>query len=213
MEFHGLAWLTRSPIRHHALNRSAYLTDPHLLGILSTPYLNLFMSQLAWSTAIRLQYTIGYDIVLLHFMHVIAGDLSLFHIALVHLPLRMPILGFFLEDVHTFLALYSTIIAHEMWLFCHVYVVSPVTLHHSIRPHQTEYWVVAMFQNGDSQLVLPDRSILEEYVRRKRDRGERLHSEPPIVESEEIRCSPCLSTASELIPASTGNQPVSIYFS
>lgn len=58
-------------------------------------------------------------------------------------------------------------------------------------------------ENGDSQLVLPDRSILEEYVRRKRDRGERLHSEPPIVESEEIRCSPCLSTASELIPAST----------
>uniref|UniRef100_A0A914RLV5 Uncharacterized protein n=1 Tax=Parascaris equorum TaxID=6256 RepID=A0A914RLV5_PAREQ len=60
-----------------------------------------------------------------------------------------------------------------------------------------------IFQGGDNQLVLPDRSILEEYVKRKRGRGERLHSEPPIVESEEIRCSPCLSTASELIPAST----------
>uniref|UniRef100_A0A915C4M7 Supervillin n=1 Tax=Parascaris univalens TaxID=6257 RepID=A0A915C4M7_PARUN len=58
-------------------------------------------------------------------------------------------------------------------------------------------------EGGDNQLVLPDRSILEEYVKRKRGRGERLHSEPPIVESEEIRCSPCLSTASELIPAST----------
>ncbi|VDM37418.1 unnamed protein product [Toxocara canis] len=57
-------------------------------------------------------------------------------------------------------------------------------------------------QSGDKQLILPDCSILEEYVRRKRDRFERLHSEPPIMESEKSRCSPCLSTASELIPAS-----------
>ncbi|CAJ0593418.1 unnamed protein product [Cylicocyclus nassatus] len=50
-------------------------------------------------------------------------------------------------------------------------------------------------------LILPDQSLLEEYVKRKRGRLERLRSEP-IPERDEPRChSPANSTASELLPA------------
>ncbi|CAJ0954833.1 unnamed protein product, partial [Mesorhabditis belari] len=58
--------------------------------------------------------------------------------------------------------------------------------------------------NGQEPLILPDQSILEEYVKRKRGRLERLHSEPiPETDENRFECdSPCNSTASEFIPAS-----------
>ncbi|EYB94437.1 hypothetical protein Y032_0171g291 [Ancylostoma ceylanicum] len=55
--------------------------------------------------------------------------------------------------------------------------------------------------NSSGYLILPDQSLLEEYVKRKRGRLERLLSEP-IPERDEPRCdSPANSTASELLPA------------
>ncbi|KAL6729876.1 hypothetical protein Aduo_000890 [Ancylostoma duodenale] len=58
--------------------------------------------------------------------------------------------------------------------------------------------------NSSGYLILPDQSLLEEYVKRKRGRLERLLSEP-IPERDEPRCdSPANSTASELLPACAG---------
>uniref|UniRef100_A0A914YZA9 Uncharacterized protein n=1 Tax=Panagrolaimus superbus TaxID=310955 RepID=A0A914YZA9_9BILA len=50
-------------------------------------------------------------------------------------------------------------------------------------------------------LILPDKSILEEYVHRKRSELERLYSEPLRSPSRGAAGSPCLSTTSELVPA------------
>ena len=53
-------------------------------------------------------------------------------------------------------------------------------------------------------MILPDKSILEEYVKRKRGELERLHSEPVRSPSSSLRGdSPCLSTVSEFLPASS----------
>jgi hypothetical protein len=49
-------------------------------------------------------------------------------------------------------------------------------------------------------LILPDKSILEEYVHRKRSELERLYSEP-LRSPSRGGGSPCLSTTSELVPA------------
>ncbi|VDO65856.1 unnamed protein product [Haemonchus placei] len=55
--------------------------------------------------------------------------------------------------------------------------------------------------NASGHLILPDKSLLEEYVRRKRGRLEQLLKEP-IAERGEPRCdSPANSVTSELIPA------------
>uniref|UniRef100_A0A914C500 Uncharacterized protein n=1 Tax=Acrobeloides nanus TaxID=290746 RepID=A0A914C500_9BILA len=59
------------------------------------------------------------------------------------------------------------------------------------------------YRKGDA-IVLPDRSVLEEYVKRKRGQLERLQSEPlhapsPLLSSRDV--SPCHSTTSELQPA------------
>ncbi|VDO85659.1 unnamed protein product [Heligmosomoides polygyrus] len=59
------------------------------------------------------------------------------------------------------------------------------------------------FEEYDSvgQLILPDKSLLEEYVKRKRGRLEQFLSEP-IPERDEPRCdSPTNSVTSELFPA------------